>query len=53
MIDIPGYEGLYQYDTELNQVFGIKRNKYLKNSLDNGLYSVSLYKNKIIKYNND
>jgi len=44
-IDIPNFEGLYQYDTELNQVFGIKWNRYLKNTLDKGSYSVSLSKN--------
>ena len=30
MIDIPNYEGIYQFDNELNQVFSIKKNKYLK-----------------------
>jgi len=52
MIDIPNYEGLYQYDTELNKVFNIKNNMYLKNTLDKGLYYVSLFKNsKVKKYN--
>jgi len=51
MIDIPGYEGLYQFDNELNQVFGIKNNRYLKNTLCNGSYYVSLCKNgKVKKY---
>ena len=48
-IDIPNYEGLYQYDTELEKVYNIKKNKYLKNSLSQGFYYVGLYKNKIIK----
>ena len=46
MIDIPEYEGLYQYDTDLEKVFGIKRNKYVKNVLyRDGYYRVNLYKN--------
>ena len=45
MIDIPEYEGLYKFDTELNQVFGIKKNKYLKTLLHKGSYNVSLSKN--------
>ncbi len=49
MIDIPNYEGLYQYDTELNQVFGIKRNKYLKTIVKNDCYYVSLFKNSKLK----
>tara|TARA_R110000787_G_scaffold112077_3_gene221012 strand:+ start:1613 stop:2293 length:681 start_codon:yes stop_codon:yes gene_type:complete len=49
MIDIPNYEGIYQFDNELNQVFSIKKNKYLKNTLCKGLYYVGLYKNKIKK----
>ena len=48
-IDIPNYEGLYQYDTEINQVFGITRNKYLKNNLLKGVYYVSLWKNNKVK----
>jgi len=52
MIDIPGYEGLYQFDNELNQVFGIKNNRYLKNNLNKGFYYVNLCKNgKVKKYN--
>jgi len=48
MIDIPEYEGLYKFDNELNQVFSIKYNRYLKNSLDNhGYHRVGLCKNKI------
>jgi len=50
MIDIPGYEGLYKFDNELNQVFSIKRNKYLKNSLSpGGSYSITLCKNSKLK----
>ena len=45
MIDIPNYEGLYNFDLELEQVFSIKKNKYLKNSLDKGSYGITLYKN--------
>ena len=44
-IDIPNFEGLYQYDTELNQVLGIKRNKYLKNKLNKNSGQVELFKN--------
>ena len=51
-IDIPNFEGLYQYDTELNQVLGIKRNKYLKNKLNKNSGQVELFKNgKGKKYN--
>jgi len=51
MKDIPGYEGIYKFDTELNLVYSIKYNRYLKirrylkSSLNRGLYSISLYKN--------
>ena len=45
MIDIPEYEGLYQFDNELNQVYSLYKNKYLKNSLNFGFYYVHLYKN--------
>jgi len=46
MIDIPNYEGLYKFDLELEKVFGIKRNKYVKNVLyRDGYYRVNLYKN--------
>ena len=45
MIDIPGYEGLYQFDNELNQVYSLYKNMYLKNSYSRGLYYVNLYKN--------
>ena len=52
MIDIHGYEGLYKFDIELNQVFSIKYNRYLKNILDRGSYYVRLFKNgKGKKYN--
>ena len=45
-------KALYKFDTELNQVFSIKKNKYLKNSLNKGSYYVRLYKNgKGKKYN--
>lgn len=51
MIDIPGYEGLYQYDTEINQVYSLYKNMYLKNSLSDNCryYRVCLHKNKIRK----
>ena len=49
MIDIPEYEGIYKFDTELNQVFSIKNNRYLKNNLANGILQVCLCKNKIKK----
>jgi len=45
LVDIPDYEGLYQFDNELNQVFGIKNNRYLKNNLANGILQVRLCKN--------
>ena len=45
MIDIPNYEGIYKYDTELNQVYSLYKNRYLKNTLNKGLYYVSLFKN--------
>ena len=44
-IDIPNFEGLYQYDNELNQIYNIKYNRYLKNTLCKGLYYVKLCKN--------
>jgi len=51
MIDIPEYEGLYQYDTELEKVYNIKKNRYLKNTLDKGSLHVRLSKNgKVKKY---
>ena len=50
LVDIVGYEGLYKFDKVKNQVFGIKRNRYLTNSLDkDGYYTVSLFKNAKIK----
>ena len=50
-IDIPNYEGLYQYDTEINQVYSLYKNMYLKNSLSDNCryYRVCLHKNKIRK----
>jgi len=48
-VDIPNYEGLYKFDNELNKVFNIKKNKYLKTSVNNGFSYVGLYKNKILK----
>jgi len=45
MIDIPGYEGIYKFDLDLQQVYNIKKNRYLKNELNNGSYWVSLFKN--------
>ena len=52
LLDIDGYDN-YKFDKVLNQIFGIKRNKYLKNNLyKDGSYSVRLFKNgKGIKYN--
>jgi len=49
LVDISGYEGIYKFDTEIEKVYNIKKNKYLKNTLNNGFYYVSLYKNKIRK----
>ena len=44
MIDISEYEGLYKFDLDLNQVYSIKRNMYLKNTLNNvGYLRVRLY----------
>tara|TARA_R110000822_G_scaffold53229_1_gene137312 strand:+ start:789 stop:1472 length:684 start_codon:yes stop_codon:yes gene_type:complete len=45
MIDIPEYEGIYKYDNELNQVFSIKTNRYLKNTLNVNSLQVTLFKN--------
>ena len=46
MIDIPNYDN-YKFDLELEQVYNIKYNRYLKNSLNNvGYYQVGLYGNK-------
>jgi len=46
---IPNYEGLYSFDLNTNQVYGHKRNKYLKPQLENGnnggYYQISLCKN--------
>jgi len=48
LVDIPNYEELYKFDIELNQVYNIKKNKYLKNHLTNyGYYQVGLCKNNI------
>ena len=47
-VDIPNYEGLYKFDTELLQVYNIKTDKYLKNCLNkDDYYLVCLCKNKI------
>ena len=52
MKDIPGYEGIYKFDNEIEKVYNIKKNRYLKNTLIKGLYYISLYKNgKIKTYN--
>ena len=45
LVDIPEYEGIYKFDIELNQVYSIKRNKYLKNRLSKGYFRVGLCKN--------
>ena len=48
LVDIPEYEGLYKFDKLKNQVFGIKRNEYLKNWIDDidiTYYRVALTKN--------
>ena len=45
MIDIPEYEGIYKFDNELNQVFSIKTNRYLKNTLNVNSLQVTLFKN--------
>jgi len=49
MIDIPEYEGLYKFDNEIEKVYNIKKNKYLKNTLSKGFYYVGLYKNGKVK----
>jgi len=48
LVDILEFEGLYKFDTELEQVYSIRRNIYLKNNLckSKGYYQVSLYKNR-------
>ena len=44
LVDIPNYEGLYKFDLDLNQVYSIKNNIYLKNTLNNvGYLRVRLY----------
>ena len=46
LVDIIGFEGLYKFDLDLNQVYSIKYNKYLKNHINNkGYYQVGLCKN--------
>jgi len=63
LVDIDNYRGLYKFDKDLNQVYNVKINKYIKNSLsDKGFYFVSLFKDGkkkqfrlnhlIYKYNN-
>ena len=44
MIDIPEYDN-YKLDLDLQQVYSIKRNKYLKPILDKGSHYVKLCKN--------
>ena len=47
LVDILDYDN-YKFDKVLLQVYTTKKNKYLKNILDNhGYYMVNLYKNKI------
>ncbi len=44
--EIKDYEGLYSFDLNNNQVYGHKRKKYLKPSLNiDGYYQLKLYKN--------
>jgi len=46
--DIPDYEGLYKFDTNLYKVYNIKTNRYLKNTLTHkGYHQLTLMKNKI------
>ena len=46
LVDIPNYEGLYKFDTDLEQVYSYYTNKYLKHSLyGKSYYQVDLYKN--------
>ena len=50
MKDIPGYDN-YKLDLDLQQVYNIKKNRYLKNCLNKGSYYVKLCKNgKVKKY---
>jgi len=49
LIDIDNYEGLYKFNKDLNQVLNIKKNKYIKNTIDNGYNRVSLYNDGKIK----
>ena len=44
LIDIDDYKGLYKFNKDLNQVYNVKTNKYLKNCLDKGILCVYLYK---------
>ena len=43
-IDIADYKGLYKFNKDLNQVYNVKTNKYIKNSLNGKYYCVSLLK---------
>jgi len=51
LIDIDNYEGLYKFNKDLNQVYNVKTNKYIKNILDNSgkYYCVYLIKDDKIK----
>ena len=46
LIKIPGYEESYCYNMETNQVYGLKRKKYLKYGNCKGYYCCVLSKNK-------
>ena len=49
LVDIPNYDD-YKFDTELERVYNVKTDKYLKNTVDkDGYYRVGLYKNKKMK----
>ena len=51
LVLIEGYEELYSFDLNKNQVYNIKYKKYLKGGLDSkGYYRVGLCKNSKVKY---
>ena len=62
LVNIENYEGLYKFDKDLNKIYNVKTNEYIKNSLNGKNYSVSLIKDGktkhlmlnhlIYKYNN-
>ena len=44
LVDIANYEGYYKFNKDLNQVYNVKTNKYLKKCLDRGIFYFYLNK---------